>query len=49
MDLAVSSDQAVASEPQIVEILLKALRRAEEPITAKKLLDGLTGPYRVAP
>ena len=36
-----SSDQAVASEPQIVEILLKALRRAEEPITAKKLLDGL--------
>ena len=44
-----SSDQAVASEPQIVEILLKALRRAEEPITAKKLLDGLTGPYRVAP
>jgi len=45
----VSSDQAVASEPQIVEILLKALRRAEEPITAKKLLDGLTGPYRVAP
>ncbi len=44
-----SSDQAVASEPQIVEILLKALRRAEEPITAKKLLDGLTGPYRAAP
>lgn len=44
-----SSDQAVAIEPQIVEILLKALRRAEEPITAMKLREGLTGPYRVAP
>lgn len=43
-----SSDQAVAAQPEISEVLLKALHRAEEPITAAKLREGLTGPYKVA-
>jgi hypothetical protein len=47
-DLPVSSHQAVAVEPHLVEVLLKALHRAEEPITATKLREGLTGPYKVA-
>jgi hypothetical protein len=45
----VSSHQAIAVEPEVVEVLLKALDRAEEPVTAKSLRDCLTGPYKLPP
>ena len=43
-----SSDQAVTAHPEISEILLEALQHAEEPITAAKLREGLTGPHKIA-
>jgi hypothetical protein len=41
--------QADDADPIVVELLLKALERSDEPLSASQLQKGLTGPYRRPP
>ncbi|HEV3162918.1 MAG TPA: hypothetical protein VGZ22_02675 [Isosphaeraceae bacterium] len=42
------STPPATAHADVVEVVLRALERAEEPITAKQLRDQLTGPYKIA-
>ena len=41
-----TTNHATAAEPEIVESLLEALERAEEPVTVSQLRKGLSGPSK---
>lgn len=44
----VNTQLATATAPEVVEVVVKALQRAGEPLTASKLRQqGLTGPYKL--
>lgn len=48
MALAHASETAVPS-PELVDVVLKALERSSEPLTARQLAGKLTGPFRQPP
>src|SRR5579864_2090615 len=46
--LRMSTPPIATGDDSVVEVLKKALERADEPITAKQLREQLTGPYKLA-
>ncbi|MBV8487068.1 MAG: hypothetical protein JO161_02200, partial [Planctomycetaceae bacterium] len=41
-----SITESVAVDQELIEVLLKALEKAQEPVTAEKVRQGLSGPYK---
>ncbi|MGO9601029.1 MAG: hypothetical protein ACLP7Q_23860 [Isosphaeraceae bacterium] len=41
-----TTTETVAVDPELLEVLLKSLDKAQEPLTAEKIREGLSGPYK---